>query len=116
VIGLGFKITREPWPLFDVNGGGIEFGDNVIVSAGVHVLTHSHQFNKKNWRDLDEVKSNKPTLVGDYVFIGVNAMIMPTCKRIGKYSVIGAGAIVTKDVPDCEIWAGNPAIKIGDVA
>lgn len=109
------SITREPWPLFDVKGGGIIFGRNVIISAGVHVMTHDHQFHKANWRDLDEITPEEPTIIEDYVFLGVNSIILPKCKRIGKYSVIGAGSIVTKDVPDYEVWAGNPAIKIGDV-
>ena len=64
---------------------------------------------------MNKVKSKEPTIVSDNVFIGVNAQIMHTCKRIGTNSVIAAGAIVTKDVPDNEIWAGNPAKKIGDV-
>jgi acetyltransferase-like isoleucine patch superfamily enzyme len=114
-IGNNFSITREPWPFFDAKGGGIVFGDNVVVSAGVNILTHDHQFNKANWRELDEVRPSEPTVIENYVFLGINSIIMPTCKRIGKHSVIGAGAVVTKDVPDYEIWAGNPATKIGEV-
>ena len=113
--GIRSKITREPWPFFDVKGGGIDILDNVTISSGVHIMTHSHQFEKYNWRDLEEVSSEKPTVIEDYVFIGVNALIMPTCKRIGKHSVIGAGSVVTKDIPAYEIWAGNPAKKIRNV-
>lgn len=113
--GPGCSITREPWPFFDVKGGGLDLGDNVIISAGVNILTHSHQFDKKNWRDLDEVCPTEPTVIGDNAFIGINAIIMPGCKRVGENSVIGAGAVVTRNVPDNEIWAGNPATKIGDV-
>jgi acetyltransferase-like isoleucine patch superfamily enzyme len=113
--GPDCTLTREPWPLFDVNGSEIVFGKNVVVSSGVHILTHDHQFSKRNWRDLDEVKSDRPTFICDNVFLGVNVLIMPSCKYIGHNSVIGAGAVVTKDVPDCEIWVGNPAVKIGDV-
>ena len=64
---------------------------------------------------LPAIKNDEPTVIGKYTFIGVNAQIMPTCKSIGDYSVIAAGAIVTKDVPTCEIWGGNPAKKIGTV-
>lgn len=113
--GPNCTLTREPWPLFDVNGSPIVFGRDVVVSSGVHVLTHDHQFNKKNWRELDEVKSDSPTYICDNVFLGVNVLVMPKCKYIGNNSVIGAGSILTRDVPDNEIWAGNPAIKIGDV-
>jgi len=98
-----------------VKGGGIHFGRNVVISAGVNVMTHEHQFHKANWRDLDEIVPTEPTIIEDYAFIGVNALILSGCKYIGKHSVIGAGSVVTKNVPDFEIWVGNPAKKIGDV-
>jgi acetyltransferase-like isoleucine patch superfamily enzyme len=113
--GGGCSITREPWPFFDVKGGGIVFGKNVVISSGVHVFTHDHQFNKKNWRELPEIQPENPTMICDDVFLGVNVLIMSSCKYIGKGSVIGAGSVVTKDVSDYEIWAGNPAVKIGEV-
>lgn len=46
--------------------------------------------------------------IGDYSFIGMNVCIKQHVK-IGKNCVIGAGAVVTKDVPDNQIWVGNPA-------
>ncbi|MDD3003028.1 MAG: DapH/DapD/GlmU-related protein, partial [Candidatus Shapirobacteria bacterium] len=54
-----------------------------------------------------------PVEIGDYVFIGPRAIILPDIK-IGKGAVVAAGAVVTKDIPDFEIWAGVPAKKIGD--
>lgn len=114
--GEGCSITREPWPFFDVKGGGIEFHNNVIISSGVHVFTHNHHFYKSNWRELDEIQPKRPTVIMDNVFLGVNVLIMHTCKYIGICSVIGAGSVVTKDVPDYEIWAGNPAVCIGKVS
>lgn len=114
-VGKNCKITRDPWPFFDVKGGGIVLCDNVTISSGVSIHTHTHQFHLANWRDLDEVRPNEPTVIGDNVFIGMNAMIMHGCKSIGECSVVSAGAVVTKDVPAYEIWAGNPARKIKDV-
>jgi len=108
-------VGREPWPFFDVTGSQILFGKEPVVSSGVYIHTHTHQFGKEKWLELPEVKSDKPTIIGDYVFIGVNAQIMHTCKNIGDYSVIAAGSIVTKDIPSHEIWGGNPAVKIGEV-
>ena len=49
----------------------------------------------------------KTTLVGDNVWIGSNATIMPV--TIGDNSIIGAGAVVTKDVPENSVVVGNPA-------
>jgi sugar O-acyltransferase (sialic acid O-acetyltransferase NeuD family) len=50
-------------------------------------------------------------LVGEGAFIGAGAVVLPNIK-IGNWTVIGAGSVVTKDVPDFEIWVGNPAHKI----
>jgi len=113
--GKECSITREPWPFFDVKGGGLEFGNHVTISSGVHILTHDHHFELSNWRDLDEITPDDPTIIDDYVFIGINAIIMPSCKYVGKHSVIGAGSVVTRDIPPYQIWAGNPARHIGDV-
>lgn len=109
-------IGREPWPFFDVTGSKIIIGEEAVISSGVYIHTHTHRFEKKRWiYMLPRPKADKPTVIGKFTFIGINAQIMHTCKRVGDYSVIAAGSIVTKDIPDCEIWAGNPAKKIGDV-
>jgi maltose O-acetyltransferase len=50
-----------------------------------------------------------PLEIMDDVWIGARAIILPGCKRIGAHSIIGAGAVVTKDVPDYAIVGGNPA-------
>ena len=46
--------------------------------------------------------------IGDGVFIGARTVIAKPCK-IGMNAIVGAGSVVTKDIPDNEIWAGNPA-------
>lgn len=48
------------------------------------------------------------TQIGDYCFIGMNSIILPGVK-IGNHSIIGAGSVVSKDVPSNTIVAGNPA-------
>ncbi|MDW8380816.1 MAG: CatB-related O-acetyltransferase [Verrucomicrobiota bacterium] len=57
---------------------------------------------------LEPVECN-PLEIGHDVWIGANVIILPKCKRIGNGAVIGAGSVVTKDVPDFAIVAGNPA-------
>lgn len=111
----GVSITRAPWPFFDVSGSQIIIGDQVVISSGVHILTHSHEFKKSNWRNLHKVTNDFPTVIREMAFIGINSIITDSCKYIGVCSVIGAGSVVTKDVPDYEIWVGNPARKITEV-
>ena len=50
-----------------------------------------------------------PLEICEDVWIGARVMVLPGCKKIGAHSIIGAGAVVTKDVPDYAIVAGNPA-------
>ena len=57
--------------------------------------------------------STEKTVVGNDVWIGQGVIVMSGVK-IGDGCIIGAGAVVTKNVPSCEIWGGNPAKKIKD--
>lgn len=50
-----------------------------------------------------------PLEICEDVWIGARAIVLPGCKRIGAHSIIGAGAVVTKDVPEYAIVGGNPA-------
>lgn len=106
---------REPWPFIDVTGSKVIICEEAVLSSGVYIHTHTHRFNKKKWIYMLPKPKTSPTRIGKFTFIGVNAQIMPSCKNIGDYSVVAAGSIVTKDIPPCEIWGGNPAKKIGEV-
>lgn len=99
----------------DLTGSQVILGDELVIEDGVRIMTHTHQFEFADWRERPEIHAINPTIIEDYVFIGIDAIIMPSCKYIGKHSVVGAGAVVTKNVPDYEIWAGNPAKRIKDV-
>lgn len=54
-------------------------------------------------------KDPTPLLIAGDVWIGARAIILPGCKRIGHGAVIGAGSVVTKDIPDWAVVGGNPA-------
>lgn len=56
-----------------------------------------------------DIAYDDPQVIEDDVWIGHNAIILPSCRRVGRGSIIGAGAIVTRDVAPYTIVAGNPA-------
>lgn len=79
-------------------------GEDVLFQGG------GHAFDNPDIR-IDEGGNlpDTPLEIMDDVWIGARAIILPGCKRIGAHSIIGAGAVVTKDVPDYAIVGGNPA-------
>ncbi|SRR6266446_520273 len=97
----------------------VVIGRYVSIAAGVQVLLRNHPvdclslhpffFNHDlGWIDNDPIPFG--TLeIGHDAWIGSRAIITPGCKRIGIGAVVGAGAVVTKDVPDFAVAAGNPA-------
>lgn len=81
---------------------GAVIGNRVFLGPHATLLDDLHpRVNNADWQP------NPPTLEDD-VSIGAGALIMPGV-RVGANAVIGAGAVVTKDVPAGQTWAGNPA-------
>jgi len=87
----------------DIRRGKITLGDNVTIAGGSYVLGHT------GWRAS---KEGEETRLEDNVKIYVNAVIFPGV-TVGENSCVGAGAIVTGDVPPNVIVMGNPARVIG---
>ena len=58
--------------------------------------------------EQDSKEKTELHIAGD-VWIGARAIVLPGCRRIGHGAIIGAGSVVTKDVPDYAIMGGNPA-------
>jgi len=81
----------------------VEIGENFISATGSWILTHDSSL----INHINKVAVRKTT-IGDDVFIGLNAIIMPGV-NVGNGAIIGAGAVVTKDVKPYTIVAGNPA-------
>ena len=88
--------------------GGLTIGNDVRITKDVDIQTHHHLYHSDWTRDKNEVEA-RPLVIEDGVIIGTRAIILPSCNRIGKYARIGAGAVVTKDVPDYALVAGIPA-------
>ena len=94
----------------------IKIEDNVLVGAGVKIFDHDfHSLDyEERVKNGDKDVKTKPVLIKEGAFIGAHAIILKGV-TVGRHSVIGAGAVVTSDIPDNEIWAGNPACFIRKV-
>jgi acetyltransferase-like isoleucine patch superfamily enzyme len=83
----------------------IHIGRNTLVASRVTILAHEHIKRNPNNSCMPFMAN---TYIGENCFIGIGAIILPGVK-IGDQVIIGAGSVVTKDVPSCVIAAGNPA-------
>ncbi|MEJ2705060.1 MAG: CatB-related O-acetyltransferase, partial [Sedimentisphaerales bacterium] len=70
---------------------------------------HPYFYNPYFGQVEHELIDRSELVIGNDVWVGQNVLILPKVRRIGDGAVIGAGAVVTKDVPDYAIVAGNPA-------
>jgi len=98
--GIGIKCSVR---------GPLEIGNNVMMGPEVIILTSAHGFEKLDvpmWMQDSPIK--KKVIIGSDVWIGTRVIILPG-RTVGNGVIIGAGAIVTKDIPDYAIVAGNPA-------
>ena len=99
----------------------IEIGKNCLIAPNVQIYTAFHPKNSKE--RLGEIKEDgtfefcktytAPVVIGDEVWIGGGVIILPGV-TIGNNVVIGAGSVVTKDIPDNKIAYGNPCKIIKD--
>ena len=85
----------------------IHIGDDVTLAARVHILAHDTSTKMYlNYTRIGQVH------IGNRVFIGAASMVLPGV-RIGSDVIVGAGSVVTRDLPDGVIAAGNPARVLG---
>lgn len=95
----------------DVTRGTVIIKDNVTITAGCYILSHSSI-------ERDMYPNREPrtkTVIEDNVFIGVNTVILPGV-TLGENSIVGAGSVVTSDVDANSVYAGNPAKKISSTS
>src|SRR5678816_2391875 len=90
----------------------VQIGDFTLFGPGVQVLTPMHPLDPELRRRQE---FGKPVEIGSDVWVGGGALILPGV-RIGSRSVIGAGSVVTRDVPEGVLAAGNPCRVIRSVA
>ena len=133
-ISFGKATVVKPFAVIQTRGGRISIGHDCAISSFNHISTGirdvaignyvrigpsvtilggSRNVRQRSVRIMDQGSFHEGVTIGDDVFIGAGAVIMPGC-RIGEGVVIGANSVVTKDCPSYVIVAGVPAKIIGE--
>ena len=91
----------------------VTIDDHLMMGEDVLFLGGGHNYERTDI-PMGQQGDKEPTplhIAGD-VWIGARAIILPGCRRIGHGAIVGAGSVVTKDVPDWAVVGGNPAVII----
>lgn len=91
-------------------GGTVIFGNDVMMGPECTIYTRNHKFDDVTTTMREQgFQEEKPVYIGDDVWIGGRVIILPGV-NIGSHSIIGAGSVVTKNVPEWSVACGNPAV------
>lgn len=89
----------------------LRVGPSCMIGAGCYLITANHATGNHDTPYAEQGYEGAPVSLGENVWLGCHVVVLPGV-TIGDNAVIGAGAVVTKDVPTGETWAGVPARKI----
>ena len=90
----------------------VEIGDNVLLAPGVHIYTATHPLDPQARKS--HLEYGRPVRIGNNVWIGGRSVVCPGV-TIGDHCVIGAGSVVTRDIPAGMVAVGSPARVIKSV-
>jgi acetyltransferase-like isoleucine patch superfamily enzyme len=112
---LGNRVTINDF-VHIWGGGGVEIGDDSMIASHCAIVSQTHDADalQKGKKYRETMVTMGPVIIGKNVWIGASAVIL-TGVRIGDHAIIGAGAVVTRDIPSRTIVAGSPARKLRDL-
>lgn len=91
---------------------GIVIGKLSMIAAGCRFVDTDHGFADRSLPMMHQHTTRSPIRIEDDVWLGANVVVLKGI-TIGRGAIVGAGAVVTKSIPEFEIWGGVPAKRIG---
>ena len=109
-IRISDYVHIQPGCQFYGEGGGINIGRGTIFAHDVQIFARNHMYDAADLQYVpyDRRFVNKTVNIGEYVWVGARTIILPGVS-IGRGVVIGAGSVVSSDIPDYAVVGGNPA-------
>lgn len=111
-VEIGENVSINARATIDGGSQGVKIGKNTRIATGVTIFAFNHGMHPDRLVRLQPVQS-RGIRIGQDVWLGANVNVVDGV-TIGDHVVVGMGSVVTKDVPDWAIVAGNPARVIGD--
>ena len=113
----GYRITIGEGSFINFNGtfldsGGITIGNHTLIGPNCQLLTPDHPHNYLERRKT--IEKGLPILIGDDCWLGGGVIVCPGV-TIGNRVIVGAGSVITHDIPDDVVVAGNPAKVIREI-
>lgn len=118
-ISLGTNVVIRPSTMLfadpRIGGAQIIIEDDVLIGSGVHMYVNNHRFDNLNIPISKQGHyAGKNIVIKSGAWIGANTIILPGV-TIGENAVVGAGSVVTKNVQNACVFAGNPAKLIKEI-
>lgn len=114
-IRLAERVYVGPYAFLGTHNHQLQIGEDTMIGAHCYLITENHgrkqagiPYRQQNYEGAD-------VTIGRNVWLGCHVTVLPGV-TIGDNAIVGAGAVVTKNIPAGETWAGVPAKKIGERA
>jgi acetyltransferase-like isoleucine patch superfamily enzyme len=111
-IQLADQVYVGPYAYLGTHNHRLQIGEHTMIGAHSYVITENHGTQKANIPYVQQSYEGADVVIGRNVWLGCHVTVLPGV-TIGDNSIVGAGAVVTKNIPANETWAGVPAKKIG---
>lgn len=118
-ISVGSRVVIRPGTMLFADprdeGAGITLEDDVMLGSCVHIYVGNHRFDNPNTSIINQGHyPSEPVILKKGCWVGAAAIILPGV-TVGENAVIGAGSVVTKNIPAFTVAVGNPARVIKSI-